>query len=81
MSTGKAQFVEVGRCERCGRQFPVSLLQKQDGHLRCIVSCIDDLSTTRERRQRIISDKLSSGHEGASSKPELFADPGESSFE
>ena len=81
MSTGKAQFVEKGRCERCWREFPVTLLQKQEGHLRCIISCIDDLSATRDRRQRIISDKLASGKEGSSDKPEMFSDPGEMSFE
>jgi hypothetical protein len=81
MSTGKAQFEEVGRCERCWRKFPITMLIKQEGHLRCIISCIDDLSSTRERRQRTISDKLSSGREGVSDKPEIFSDPGEMSFE
>jgi len=81
MSTGKAQFVEKGRCEKCWRLFPITMLQKQEGHLRCIISCTDDLSTTRERRQRLISDKLASGKEGSSDKPEMFSDPGEMSFE
>jgi hypothetical protein len=81
MSTGKAQFVEKGRCQRCWREFPVTMLRKQEGQLRCIISCTDDLSTTRERRQRIIDDKIASGNEGSSSKPEMFSDPGESRFE
>jgi hypothetical protein len=81
MAIGKAIFQEVDRCGRCWRLFPISQLQKQDGHLRCVISCTDDLSTTTEKRQRLISDVLSSGQEGVSDKPELFSDPGELSFE
>lgn len=79
MSTGKFAGEEKGRCERCWREFYVSQLIKQEGHLRCTVSCVDDLSNTR--RAKIISDVLSSGQDGVSEKPEMFNDPGEIAFE
>lgn len=80
MSTGQYIGEEVGRCELCDRLFHISLLRKQEGHLRCIVSCTDDL--TLKYRPKVIADILASNtHEGASDKPEIFRDPGEIVFE
>lgn len=80
MSTGKFINEERGRCELCQRLFHVSLLMKQQGHLRCIISCTDDLSN--QYRQKEISNKLGDGsQEGSSDKPQIFRDPGEVVFE
>jgi len=80
MSTGQYVGEEKGRCELCQREFHISLLMKQEGHLRCIVSCVDDLSN-KYRRKRISEVLADGANEGSSDKPKIFQDPGEVVFE
>lgn len=79
MAIGNAIFEEFDICERCGFQFHISQLMKQEGHLRCTVSCVDDLSN--KYRQKQIAEVLKGTREGMSDKPEIFRDPGEVVFE
>lgn len=80
MSTHQAIQEEWDWCRRCGRSFHVSQLQKQEGELRCIRTCLDDLSN--KYRQQGIAEVLADGsNEGSSDKPELFKDPGEVVFQ
>lgn len=79
MATHQRVDEEWDWCRRCGRQFHVSSLQMQEGVLRCIQTCIDDLSN--KYRQLGINKILADGaRESTSDKPEMFKDPGEIVF-
>ena len=80
MSIGKAINVEWDWCIRCGREFHVSKLIKQQGMLLCTVKpCYDDLSN--QYRPLQISESLRNDREGVSDKPDMFSDPGEVVFQ
>ena len=77
---GQAIQEEWDWCATCGRQHHISQLVKQEGVLRCTVTCTDDLSN--KYRQLGIAKVLADGsREGGSDKPEIFKDPGEVVFQ
>lgn len=79
MAIGSAIQEEWDYCRTCGRAFHISLLMKQEGSLRCVVSCVDDLSN--KYRQYGIGQVLSDGSkEGSTDKDDIFKEPGEIAF-
>lgn len=78
MSIGPAIQEEWDWCRRCGRRYHVSKLARQEGELRCTVTCTDDLSN--KYRKLGIQKVLATGNEGSSDKPDMFKDPGEVVF-
>lgn len=79
MSIKTAIQEEWDWCRRCGRSYHVSQLARQEGELRCTLTCIDDLSN--KYRKLGIEKVLADGsNEGSSNKPKMFNDPGEVVF-
>lgn len=80
MSIGKAAQEEWDWCRRCGRQYHVSQLMKQEGQIRCtVVPCTDDLSN-KYRKYGIAQVLADGSQEGSTDKDQIFSDPGEIAF-
>jgi hypothetical protein len=76
---GGVQRQEWDVCARCGFVHPIGMLSMQLGKKLCKChGCFDDL--TNYYRQQVIAEKLATGEEGKSDKPETFVDPQELTF-
>lgn len=80
MAIGSAIQEEWDWCRRCGRQYHISHLIKQEGVIRCTVTCVDDLSNKYRQYGigRVLSDN---SKEGSTDKDEILRDPGEVPFQ
>lgn len=49
-------FEQWGRCERCGRDYPLNQMTRQNGVVVCFERCFDN--TDIQERERLISEIL-----------------------
>lgn len=66
---------EWRNCAICGFLYPITMMRRQLGSIRCTVLCTDDLSIMYRPLQ--IQSVLAQPGEGTSEAAEQFKDPGE----
>ena len=69
------RYIQWQCCDVCGLMYPITQLTKQQGALRCTVTCRDNLDN--QYRPKIIADVLATPGEGSDERSEFFQGPGE----